>query len=1424
MLLRGSESFEIFYVLRGCNVNILGMSWLRHMSAVLDLGKGMLHLPEPAMSIALSAFTIPQPEDGDQAMLIVALAVAHSSEWTTPQADGPPRAAKVLRPTEKRPKLQLPTREADRQRDDDDDATTISGASCRSVLSVGARSAIFPPPSAAIDDTCVVGAGLNPKVVEEVETGAQRSLCLDKAPADVAESVGSAASDGASTVTPSPTSDYPPRVEKAVNPELPPETRKQYLDLLMTHRDVWEHPKVGTCTVAEHHIYIKPNTHPFCERARKQSPAMQQEIFKQLEELVKVKAIAPCTSNWASNVVLVPKKEGVWRMCIDYRRLNGVTINDAYPMQRLDDALRALEGASVFCVVDMKSGFHQMKMAEASKDYTAFITPFGLFVALVMMFGLKNAPKSFQRMVDRIFHDLRFRGVGAYMDDVVIYADSHDEVLLLLATVFSRFRNGGLFGNIDKMHLGYFRFAYLGFIIDGAGVHTDPSKVGAIRQLRPPQTTTEIKRFLGAVGFFRKFIRNFGDKAQPLNQLLKKGTQWRWGESQAKAWQALKDDLCSEPIVLAHPNPDWPYCLRTDASHFAVSAALTQIAPDGKVHVISYAAHSLTDNERIWPSRELEAFAIFWGITHFAPYLRGLPEFSVRTDHESLEQLWTQDHKRLARWRIALSDYNFVVHYQKGSTNHLADMLSRDCTEIITEDAIDKRITLSPHVFLLLHSPQLIEPERESDDESDCSATSPPPPSCHHRRRSSASHLYRLVRADELDTQARPSLSRAHPYETPSWLDPNPHTDITAALPNTESCVAADLPAESPPPYAAMYISNRRCDQCGDEYWRLTAPVLSFGFGPRTASTEAPSEAASDVYSGEEMSDTVARAVGEELVGQGSARECDCVHVVHGSDGARGLCSSSSAVAHLHNDRALASESQQAGLSLRQGEAARTYTSAVPTITTTSPTNVTCVVPLSVPSTAAGANGPAALALPRGRPLPAVPPRVFASSCRSGASVVATCVRPPRGVWELGSSQTSVPGGGVPLTQRSQSRYDYIHRRQREGTGEGDGDWDAAPALRDAHVAIWAKQRLPAWRELQTRRPRSAFTSSHSGAKKKWWGSACEIQSQHCRRARAARPKCVPPVTNHSFPLSASGPLTPQLQVIQDENDAKLAKWLKQSSDAVVPVSQPSLLDPPLHEVQEPTGYYALSGTARGTSRPAASLAVPCCALHASTPVVPVPQLHSLPTRPLSSPCSLPVRHRSSSCPDLWAPRRRDFSDEEGLAEVVERSADVNRNEIEKEQEREGEAVLRKLGLECHGGMWQTTKGQVYIPASLRKAFLFYFHFGRWGCHLTVERMLHRAQLVCWWPCMRESMRRYAKSCLVCMRQTPHRRKPTLGRLGTNRPGKIVAIDGYGPLMYKGVQYLGVTMIDHFSRNADAPCLLFLLGCLPRCAGRGRRW
>ena len=485
-----------------------------------------------------------------------------------------------------------------------------------------------------------------------------------------------------------------------ISAELPMEHRKNIQRILEVNSAAWAQPELGKCTAVQHEINTG-SALPIAMKPRKLSPEKQEEVKHQVAELLEAGAIEKSKGPWAAPLVLVPKKGGGWRMCVDYRELNRLTKKDAYPLPRIDALIRMFEGSSYFSTLDLKSGYHQVRMAEKDREKTAFITPFGLYQSVVMPFGLCNAPATFQRLVDSLFEEYIGHGVGVYIDDIVIYADSaetHDD---LLDTVLRILTRNGLFLNIKKSMFGYRRVKYLGMIVDGGGIYPDPTKVALVSRLQPPKEITALRRFLGTIGYFRQFINGFASRAEALTRLLRRGTPWNWAQEQQAAFEDLRGVLEKEPIVLSFPHPSWPWVLDTDASGTQVAAVLQQTDPLNRPRVIAYASRCLTMQEQVWPIRELEAFAIVWAILHFAEYLRGQQCFTVRTDHESLKWLWGTDNKRVARWALALQEFQFKVLYQKGSRHHHVDIFTRDIPITPMDESLTSRIALTADVFTL---------------------------------------------------------------------------------------------------------------------------------------------------------------------------------------------------------------------------------------------------------------------------------------------------------------------------------------------------------------------------------------------------------------------------------------------------------------------------------------------------------------------------------------------------------------------------------------------------------------------------------------------------------------------------------------------------------------------------------------------------
>ena len=384
--------------------------------------------------------------------------------------------------------------------------------------------------------------------------------------------------------------------------------------------------------------------------------------------------IQPSNSPWASPIVLVKKKDGSFRFCVDYRKLNAVTRKDAHPLPRVDDLLDSLQGACMFSTLDLRSGYWQISMEPKDREKTAFITPDGLWEFVRMPFGVSNGCATFQRATEIIISGLNYETCLCYFDDVIIPLNSLEQQYE--RQVLERFRKHNLRVKASKCMFGADKLTHLGHVVSGKGVHTDPAKITAVATLPDPQNVEQVRSFLGLAGYYRKFIPQIATIAAPLVNLTKKGTKFLWGEDQKRAFAQLKDLLCTAPI-LAYPQFDKQFFLQTDASDIGLGAVLTQLDSNGNERAISYASRPLTDCEKGYSATEKEALAVVFATDHFRVYLLGR-SFTLVTDHSALRWLHSVEPKgRLARWVMHLQEYNFHVKHRPGSANGNADALSR---------------------------------------------------------------------------------------------------------------------------------------------------------------------------------------------------------------------------------------------------------------------------------------------------------------------------------------------------------------------------------------------------------------------------------------------------------------------------------------------------------------------------------------------------------------------------------------------------------------------------------------------------------------------------------------------------------------------------------------------------------------------------
>ena len=418
------------------------------------------------------------------------------------------------------------------------------------------------------------------------------------------------------------------------------------------------------------------DTTPIKQSPRRLPIHQRREVKQLVEEMEQGNVIQPSQSPWASPIVLVRKKDGTVRFCVDYRKLNAATKKDSYPLPRVDDLLDALADARWFSTLDLASGYWQVELNPADREKTAFTTGDGLYEFWVMPFGLCNAPSTFQRLMELVLAGLRWEICLAYLDDVVVFGRSFEEHLQRLRLVLQRLREANLKLNPKKCQFFRQSASFLGHVISGDGVSTDPEKIQSVTAWPVPINTAELRSFLGLASYYRRFVRAFSVIAAPLYRLLEKESTFRWTETCDEAFTTLKQKLVTAP-VLAYPRVGATFFLDTDASNSGIGAVLSQ-QQDGMERVIAYGSRTLSKAEKSYCATRKELLALVYFMRHFRCYLLGCP-FVVRTDHAALQ--WLQGFKepegQLARWLEKLQEFDFRVEHRPGKQHGNADSLSR---------------------------------------------------------------------------------------------------------------------------------------------------------------------------------------------------------------------------------------------------------------------------------------------------------------------------------------------------------------------------------------------------------------------------------------------------------------------------------------------------------------------------------------------------------------------------------------------------------------------------------------------------------------------------------------------------------------------------------------------------------------------------
>ena len=514
--------------------------------------------------------------------------------------------------------------------------------------------------------------------------------------------------------------------------DLTPPQKQDLKDILYEYADIVStgDMDIGRTHLAEH-IIDTGNARPIFQKPYRVEFKNREVIEKEVEKMLAIDLIEPCKSPWASPVVLIPKPDGSIRFCIDFRKINKVTVRDAFPLPRIDDIIPLLGKKNFFVGLDMACGYWQVPVSESldSKNKTAFTCHVGTYRFKYMPFGGVNCPATFQRLMQEVLAGQYNKTVFCYLDDILVTGTTWKELMVELRVVFQKLREGHLKLKLRKCEFGKTKIGYLGHMIDHDGYSPKPNRVKPILEIIPPTTVGECRRLIGLFGFYSKFIPHYSDLMRPIQKLLQHKSLGLWTDQCQESLDKLKHALTNAPI-LAFPDFSRPFKLYCDASAEALGSVLAQVQEDGLEHPLGYHSKALTDTESRYSNTEREMLSVYCSLKHFYPILYGRT-VTVYTDHIASVHLFNQiePSKRAAIFQQNFQgEIDWTVEHVKGKENVVADCLSRFPTFQESQEKLKNSTEPKPQVAVVTRSTLDTQKPPPDFPVVDSATPTPPPP------------------------------------------------------------------------------------------------------------------------------------------------------------------------------------------------------------------------------------------------------------------------------------------------------------------------------------------------------------------------------------------------------------------------------------------------------------------------------------------------------------------------------------------------------------------------------------------------------------------------------------------------------------------------------------------------------------------------